>query len=116
MVRKLKTASKNPEALKRAREFMAEELATHEKKEAALTIAFDALEKRRQVDQELGKALATLSWLGVSQKDLTTHLELPAREIRKLINDYGSPTQAELNQEQESSPEPQAIATDSPAN
>ena len=105
MARKLKTTSKNPDALKRARAFMAEELAIHEKKEAALTIAFDALEKRHKADQELGKALLTLSQLNVSQKDLSTHLDLPAREIRKLINDYGSLTQSAPNQEQGLSPD-----------
>lgn len=71
---------------------MAVELAAHEKKEKALTAAFDLLEKRRQLDQELGKALYALTELKVPQKSLSDIFNLTPREIKKLINIIESPT------------------------
>lgn len=106
MARRVAITSKNSEALRRAKEAMAEELARTEEKERAFTDAFDAIVRRQKLDDQLGAALYTLIKLNVSRKTLAAELQLPTKEIQRLIVEHQKALAAE--QDKSSVPDDEA--------
>lgn len=98
MTRRVMPTSKNSEALRRAKEAMAEELARTEAKERAFTDAFDAIVRRQKLDSQLGAALCALLELNVPRKTLVSELHLSTKEIQRLTSEHQKEMAETLNE------------------